>query len=131
MKLMTLLYATCGPAGRRIFIDADTRLSGVEEFTRWNAATFRSVEATPAAQPRIGGVSENQDFSMKMVDHARLVQALQDTSVLVSHNIDAERHSVAKEGLQRSISLLLAELSKDWRDAVPQNTPTPSVGVPD
>jgi len=68
---------------------------------------------------------------MKMVDHARLVQALQDTSLLVSRNLDPERHSVVKEGLQRSISLVLAELSKDWCDALPQNTPQPSVGVPD
>ena len=66
-----------------------------------------------------------------MVDHARLVQALQDTSLLVSRNLDPERHLVAQEGLQRSISLLLTELSKDWCDLPPQNTPQPSVGIPD
>ena len=68
---------------------------------------------------------------MKMVDHARLVQALQDTSLLVSRDIDMERYSTAKESLQRSISLLLGELSKDWCDVLSQNRPQPSVGVPD
>lgn len=68
---------------------------------------------------------------MKMVDHARLVQALQDTSIMVSRNVDPEKHSFAKESLQRSISLLLGELSKDWCDVLPQNMPQPSVGIPD
>ena len=68
---------------------------------------------------------------MNMVDHARLVQALQDTSLLVSRNVDPEKHSFAKESLQHSISLLLGELSKDWCDVLPQNTAQPSVGVPD
>ena len=66
-----------------------------------------------------------------MADHARLVQALQDTSLLVSRNIDAARHSKAKESLQRSISLLLTELSKDWCEVLPLNAAKPSVGVPD
>jgi len=70
---------------------------------------------------------------MKMVDHARLVQALQDTSLLVSCKLDPDKHSFAKESLQRSISLLLGELSKDWCDVLPQNAvqPQPSVGIPD
>jgi hypothetical protein len=67
---------------------------------------------------------------MKTVDHARLVQALQDTSILVSRNIDPGQHASAKENLQRSISFLLGELSKDWCDFV-QNTDQPSVGIPD
>jgi len=68
---------------------------------------------------------------MKMVDHARLVQALQDTSLLVSRNIDPEKHLIAKESLQRSISLLLRELSKDWSNVGSQSPPQPSVGIPD
>ena len=68
---------------------------------------------------------------IKMIDHARLVQALRDTSLLVSHNVDPDKHSIAKEGLQRSISLLLTELSKDWCEVLPLNTAKPSVGIPD
>lgn len=68
---------------------------------------------------------------MKMVDQARLVQSLQETFILVSSSVDAEKHSAAKEGLRRSISLLLGELSKDWCDVLPQSRPQPSVGIPD
>lgn len=68
---------------------------------------------------------------MKLVDHARLVQALQDTSVMVSSHLDPQKHALATERLQRSISLLLGELKKDWCDLVPQATAEPSVGVPD
>jgi hypothetical protein len=68
---------------------------------------------------------------MKMVDHARLVQALQDTSILVACKIDPEKHSVAAQRLQYSIAVLLGELKKDWRDVIPQNAAEPSVGIPD
>jgi phenylalanyl-tRNA synthetase beta subunit len=68
---------------------------------------------------------------MTKVDHARLVQALRDTSNLVACNIGPERHSVATQKLQRSIAMLLAELNKDWCDVIPQNTAQPSVGIPD
>lgn len=67
---------------------------------------------------------------MKMVDHARLVQALQDTSQLVACKVDPEKHSITKQ-LQYSISLLLGELNKDWCELVPQDSAQPSVGVPD
>jgi hypothetical protein len=67
---------------------------------------------------------------MKMVDHARLVQALQDTSVLVACHLDPEKHTVATKTLQNSIALLLGELKQDWCELVPQ-TAEPSVGVPD
>lgn len=68
---------------------------------------------------------------MKMVDHARLVQALQDTSVLVSSHLDPQKHTIATKRLQQSISLLLGELNKDWCDLVPQSSAEPSVGIPD
>ena len=68
---------------------------------------------------------------MNMVDHARIVRALQDTSVLVACHLDPEKHPVATQQLQRSISLLLGELKKDWRELVPPTTAQPSVGVPD
>lgn len=68
---------------------------------------------------------------MKMVDHARLVQALQDTSLLVACKIDPEKHTTAAKQLQRSITMLLGELDKDWCDLVPQDSAQPSVGVPD
>jgi len=68
---------------------------------------------------------------MTKVDHARLVQALRDTSNLVACNIGQETHSVATQKLQRSIAMLLAELNKDWCDLIPQNSAQPSVGVPD
>lgn len=68
---------------------------------------------------------------MKMVDHARLVQALQDTSLLVPCKIDPEKHSIATKQLQHSITLLLGELNRDWCELVPQDSAQPSVGVPD
>ena len=68
---------------------------------------------------------------MKMVDQAKLIQALQDTFLLVSCNVDAEKHSVARESQRSSISQLIGELSKDWCDILPHNTAQPSVGIPD
>lgn len=68
---------------------------------------------------------------MKMIDRARLVQSLQDTSQLVACKIDPERHALAAQQLQYSITLLLGELKKDWCELVPQETAQPSVGVPD
>lgn len=68
---------------------------------------------------------------MNLVDHARIVQALQDTSVLVACKIDPEKHSVATQRLQSSIAVLLGELKRDWRDVYPRNVPEPSVGIPD
>jgi len=68
---------------------------------------------------------------MKLVDHARLVQVLQDTSQLVACKIDPEKHSIATKQLQRSITLLLGELDKDWYDLLPRDSAQPSVGVPD
>lgn len=67
---------------------------------------------------------------MKMVDHARLVQALQDTSFLVACKIDPKKHTIATERLQRSIALLLGELNKDWYELAPKAA-KPSVGIPD
>jgi len=68
---------------------------------------------------------------MKMVDHARLVQALQDMSLLVACKIDPEKQSNAARQLQRSITTLLGELDKDWCELLPQSSAQPSVGVPD
>jgi hypothetical protein len=68
---------------------------------------------------------------MKMVDHARLVQALQETSHLVACKVDLEKHSIATRQLQRSIAQLLGELNQDWYDLIPQEMAQPSVGVPD
>lgn len=67
---------------------------------------------------------------MKLVDRARLVQALNDTSVLVACHIDPGKHSAATRELQQSIAHLLGELKKDWYGLVPE-TAEPSVGVPD
>jgi hypothetical protein len=67
---------------------------------------------------------------MKMIDHARLVQCLQDTSQLVACNVDSDKHPATKQ-LQRSIAMLLGELNKDWYDLIPQESAAPSVGVPD
>lgn len=68
---------------------------------------------------------------MKMVDHARLVQALHDTSLLVACKIDPEKHATAAKQLQCSIKLLLGELDKDWCELIPKDSAQPSVGVPD
>lgn len=68
---------------------------------------------------------------MKMVDHARLIQALQDTSHLVACKVDPKKHSLAAKQLQRSIALLLGELDKDWCELMPQDSAQPSVGIPD
>ena len=68
---------------------------------------------------------------MKMIDHARLVQSLQDTSHLVACNVDPEKHSLAAQQLQRSITMLLGELNREWYDLVPPEMGQPSVGVPD
>lgn len=68
---------------------------------------------------------------MTKVDHARLVQALQETSNLVACNLGPDRHSVATQKLQRSIAMLLTELNRDWYELIPQNGPQPSVGIPD
>ena len=68
---------------------------------------------------------------MTKVDHARLVQALRDTSNLVASNIGPEKHSAATQKLQGSIAMLLAELNKDWCDLFTQNAAQPSVGIPD
>lgn len=68
---------------------------------------------------------------MKMVDHARLVQALQDTSHLVACKIDPEKHAFAAKQLQLSITTLLGELNQDWYDMFPMESAQPSVGVPD
>ena len=68
---------------------------------------------------------------MKLVDHARLVQALQDTSLLVACKIDPEKHSIATRQLQRSINQLIGELNQDWCDLIPIETAQPSVGIPD
>jgi len=68
---------------------------------------------------------------MTKIDHARLVQALQDTSTLVSRNIDPEKHSLAAKKLQNSIAQLLGELNKDWLEVMAQQTAQPSVGIPD
>ena len=68
---------------------------------------------------------------MTKVDHARLVQALQDTSTLVSRNIDPEKHSLAAKKLQNSIAQLLGELNKDWCELMAQHGAESSVGIPD
>ncbi|HXS78519.1 MAG TPA: hypothetical protein VN753_20230 [Terracidiphilus sp.] len=68
---------------------------------------------------------------MTTVDHARLVQALQETSTLVARNIGREKHTVAANELQLSIAQLLGELNKDWCELMSQQGATPSVGVPD
>jgi len=68
---------------------------------------------------------------MTTVDHARLVQALQDTSSLIARNIGPEKHTVAAKKLQNSIAQLLGELNKDWYELMAQNTTEPSVGIPD
>lgn len=68
---------------------------------------------------------------MKIIDRARLVQSLQDTSLLVACKIGPGTHALAAQELQRSITLLLGELNKDWRDLIPQDAGQPSVGVPD
>ncbi len=68
---------------------------------------------------------------MTKVDHARLVQALQDTSTLVARNIGPEKHTVAAKKLQHSIAQLLGELNKDWLEVMAQQGVEPSVGIPD
>jgi hypothetical protein len=68
---------------------------------------------------------------MTRVDHARLVQALQDTSTLVARNIDPQKHSLAAKKLQNSIARLLGELNKDWLEVMTQQSAKPSVGIPD
>jgi hypothetical protein len=68
---------------------------------------------------------------MTKVDHARLVQALQNTSNLIACNLGPDRHSMASQKLQSSIAMLLAELNNEWCELVPQNGPQPSVGIPD
>ena len=68
---------------------------------------------------------------MTKVDHARLVQALQDTSTLVARNIGPEKHTVAAKRLQTSIAQLLGELNKDWLEVMAQQGAEPSVGIPD
>ena len=68
---------------------------------------------------------------MTKVDHARLVQALQDTSTLVARNIGPEKHTLAAKELQLSIAQLLGELHRDWLDAMAQQCAQPSVGIPD
>lgn len=68
---------------------------------------------------------------MNIVDHARIVQALQDTSILVACKIDTQKHTVAAQRLQNSIAVLLTELKRDRLDILPQNVPEPSVGIPD
>ncbi|HEY2472865.1 MAG TPA: hypothetical protein VGI45_34085 [Terracidiphilus sp.] len=67
---------------------------------------------------------------MKLIDHARLVQSLQDTSQLVACNIDPEKHPATQQ-LQRSIAMLLGELNRDWSELVPRESASPSVGIPD
>lgn len=68
---------------------------------------------------------------MTTVDHARLVQALQETSTLVARNIGPEKHTLAADKLQLSIAQLLGELNKDWCELMAQQGATPSVGIPD
>lgn len=68
---------------------------------------------------------------MNLVDHARIVQALQDTSVLVACKIDPQKHTVAAQRLQSSIAVLLRELKRDHSDVLPHNVSEPSVGIPD
>lgn len=68
---------------------------------------------------------------MTKVDHARLVQALQDTSTLIARNIGPEKHTVAAKRLQTSIAQLLGELNKDWLEVMAQQGAEPSVGIPD
>jgi hypothetical protein len=68
---------------------------------------------------------------MTKVDHARLVQALQDTSMLVARNIGPEKHTLAAKKLQNSIAQLLGELNKDWCELMAQQGAKPSVGIPD
>jgi hypothetical protein len=68
---------------------------------------------------------------MTKVDHARLVQALQDTSTLVARNIGPEKHTLAAKKLQLSIAQLLGELNKDWCELMAQHGAEPSVGIPD
>jgi hypothetical protein len=68
---------------------------------------------------------------MTKVDHARLVQALQDTSTLVACNVDREKYTTATNKLQHSIALLLGELNKDWCELAAQHSAEPSVGIPD
>lgn len=68
---------------------------------------------------------------MTKVDHARLVQALQETSALVSRNIDPEKYTLAADKLQLSITQLLGELNKDWCELMAQQGAQPSVGIPD
>jgi hypothetical protein len=72
-----------------------------------------------------------EKISMTRVDHARLVQALQDTSTLVARNIDPQKHSLAAKKLQNSIAQLLGELNKDWLEVMTQQSAKPSVGIPD
>lgn len=68
---------------------------------------------------------------MTKVDHARLVQALQDASMLVARNIGPEKHTLAAKKLQTSIAQLLGELNKDWLEVMAQQSAQPSVGIPD
>jgi hypothetical protein len=68
---------------------------------------------------------------MTTVDHARLVQALQETSTLVARNIGPEKHTAAAKKLQNSIAQLLGELNKDWCEVMAQHGAQPSVGIPD
>jgi hypothetical protein len=68
---------------------------------------------------------------MTKVDHARLVQALHDTSMLVACNVDPEKYTTATNKLQYSLALLLGELNKDWCELAAQHSAQPSVGIPD
>jgi hypothetical protein len=76
------------------------------------------------------GINTGEKFMTK-VDHARLVQALQDTSTLVARNIGPEKHTLAAKKLQLSIAQLLGELNKDWCELMAQHGAEPSVGIPD
>jgi hypothetical protein len=90
---------------------------------------FSFPQATSCRRLRIGLITG--DKFMTKVDHARLVQALQDTSTLVAHNIGPEKHTLAAKKLQNSIAQLLGELNKDWLEVMAQQSAKPSVGIPD
>jgi len=82
------------------------------------------------ANPLASQISPEKSCMTK-VDHARLVQALQDTSTLVARNIDPAKHPDATKKVQSSIALLLGELNKDWCEIMAQHSAQPSVGIPD
>jgi len=67
---------------------------------------------------------------MTKVDHARLVQALQDTSTLVARNIGPEKHTLAAKKLQLSIARFWVNSTKTGANLWPSMAQSPASAFP-